>query len=134
MNYTDIAEILKEVTEELQLCTIKEVAYVMRRDDKTVYGYRAGITQPSWEDVCHLSRHLIKEHGYYKLAMQTFLMSCGGRTNGRIDDDIMGIIEAIPQLRQGWGAQDATQYFNGLGKMKAELKDLEAEGQKKLKP
>lgn len=129
-DYTEFSEILKEVTEELQLCTVKEVAYVMGVGDKTVYGYRAGITQPAWDTAVRLANHLRKEYGYYRLAMQTMLCTLGGRANGKVTDDLMGIYEAGTDLRRAFQDGDKTAYENALSKIKEEIKDLEAEGGK----
>lgn len=125
-DYTEFSEILKEVTEELQLCTVKEVAYVMGVGDKTVYGYRAGITQPSWDSAVRLANHLRKEYGYYRLAMQTMLCTVGGRADGKVIDNIMKMMEAATDLNRSFG-KDKTKSKNALGRMKEQFDILTEE-------
>jgi hypothetical protein len=117
MDYTEFSEILKEVTEELKLCTIKEAAYIMGRDDKTVYGYRAGVTQPNWDDAVRFANWLRQEHDYYKMSMQTFLTPGGGRADGRVTDNTRKIIEACVDINRSF-PDDTTGCQNALGQIK----------------
>lgn len=132
MEFIPFHTILEEITqdEKTRFMTIKEVAYVMNRDPQTVYSYLHGDTQPNWDSAVLLANHIRTEYGYHKMSMQTMLSACGGRANGQVLDDLMGIYSAGTDLHRAYNAGDKTAYDNAISKMKAELLDLQAEGAK----
>lgn len=124
------SQILHEVTGGTNpLCTVAEVAGVMRVHEQTVYGYKNDHTEPSYSKIISLSHYLIEEYGYYKLAMQ-FMPPCKGKANGRVDDDLLSIYEYGTDVHRAFREKDSTAYVNALAKMKTEINDLEAEGAK----
>jgi len=124
----EFSEILNELTGgQAPLCTLKELGFVMGVDYQTVWGYRAGNTEPRWKDVVRLSHYLIKEHGYYKLGMQPTLTCCVGKSDGRVSDDLMNLYEAGTDLHRAFKEKNKTESINALARMEAELKDLKAE-------
>lgn len=127
---TDISEILLEITGGTEpVCSLKEIAFVMGVDYQTVWGYRAGNSEPRWRDVVRLSHHLIKEYGYYKLGLQPTMICAGGKSNGKVDDDLFELFEAGTDLHRAY-PKDMTAYWNAFGRMEQQLADLKAEGEK----
>jgi L-rhamnose mutarotase len=121
-DFMSFSETLVEITGGREpMCSIKEIAQVMRKEPQTIYGYRNG-NQPPWQDVVALSEHLIKEYGYYKLGMQTLLIYAYKANNA--DDLIFELIEAALETQKGLQKKDDTIYKNGLGKLLATIETL----------
>lgn len=109
------------------LCTIREVADEMGRNVQTVYGYRSENSDPIFEDVKRLSRYLIKEYGYYRLAYQMFLVCQGGKTNGKVNDQLLALMEDGTDCHRAFDAKDKTGALNAYAKMEEEMKILKQE-------
>lgn len=110
------------------LCTRTELALQMGVTNQTITDYIGG-TQPRWDAVVRLSHYLIREHGYYRLAIQTLLVSAGvSKSNGSVDDEILDIMEASVMLRQGFKSGDKGLFENGLGKLTGAYESLKVEG------
>tara|TARA_R100000908_G_scaffold21969_1_gene8823 strand:+ start:49952 stop:50341 length:390 start_codon:yes stop_codon:yes gene_type:complete len=122
------SEILNQITGGINpLCTIREVSDVMGRNTQTVYGYRNEQSQPDFEDVKRLSRYLIKEYGYYRLAYQMFLVCKGGKTNGMINDQLLEMMEHGTDCHRAFEAKDKTKAMNAYGKIEEQMKILKQE-------
>ncbi|WP_441001269.1 hypothetical protein [Fodinibius sp. SL11] len=110
------------------LCTVSDVAEIMRKETSTVYGYRSARQQPNWDDAVALAKWLIKEHDYYRLALQTLFVCSGGSINGRIDDEILSIMEACVKMRKGFNSDNKAVFENGFGVLTSAVENLKAEG------
>lgn len=127
----EFSEVLVELTGGKDpIMTLKEIAFVMGVDYQTAWGYRAGNSEPRWRDVVRLSHHLIKEHGYYKLGLQPTMICQGGRSNGKVNDDLLELYEAGTDLHRSYPS-DMTGYWNAFGRMEQQMADLKAEGEKR---
>lgn len=129
MDIQDFSELLIEITGGQEpLMTLKEIAFIMDVDYQTAWGYRQGNSEPKWKAVCRLSHHMIKEHGYYKLAMQP-MISVGGKSNGKVNDDLMLLFEAATDLNRAF-PDDSTAFWNAYHRMQHQMEDLKSEGDK----
>lgn len=127
----DISEILIGLTGGNEpTCTIKEIAFVMGVHVQTVYAYRSGQNEPLWRDVVRLSHHLIKEYGYYELAMQPTMICKSGRTNGRVNDELLSLLESSTDLHRAFQSKNGADFWNAFNQMKKELEVLKEEGAK----
>jgi hypothetical protein len=122
-NFMSFQTVLIEITGGAEpLCSIGEVAHVMRKGEQTVYGYRNGNSQPSWTDAIALSEHLIREYGYYKLGMQALLVHAYMDSNP--EQVVFEIIEAGIELKKAAKNQNETAYKNALGQLTASIETL----------
>lgn len=128
---TDFAEILAEITGGTQpLCTIKEVAFQLGVSQQTAYDYRSGNTEPSWSSVVRLSQYLIREYGYYRLAMQpTFACLQTNAADGKVNDQLLNIYEAGADLHRAFNSRDRVGYCQCITQMEKELIILKQEGE-----
>gem|GEM_PF-6145193 len=119
----NISEIFIEITGGKQpMCTIKELARVMRKQPKTIYAYRSGTSQPNWDDTCELAEYLIKNYDYYKLAMQAFPV--GPDSADKLDEQLIEIMTAALQCMRG----DKKELTNGIGRMTFAFEKLKTKG------
>jgi hypothetical protein len=116
------SQIMIEITGGAEpLCSIKEIGRVMHKEPATVYGYRNG-NQPPWDAVVSLSEHLIREHNYYNLAIQMFLLA--PYANANPEQIIFELFEAGIELKKAAKDKNETAYKNALGQITASIETL----------
>lgn len=111
------------------MCTRTEIALQMGVTNQTITDYING-TQPRWDSGVRLAHYLIREHDYYTLAMQTMLVCIRGKSNGRIDDELLDLVSVIPLMRTSYENRNSGAYQDALGKVKSIFERLKAEGKK----
>lgn len=124
-----ISQILNEILGGIDpMCTVRELAGVCDVTERTVSNWRnVDGTEPPYSKVKALSHYLISEYEYYGLAFQ-FMLPCNGRANGSVQDDTLSIYEALTDLNRAYRKKEKQTFETSLDRIKAEVKDLEAEG------
>jgi len=126
----EFSDVMNEITGGVTpICTMKEVAFQLGVSLQTAYQYRAGETEPSWSAVVRLSRYLITEYGYYRLAMQPTVATLAGKADGRVNDQLLNIYESGTDLHRAFTAKNRVDYVMAISAMEKELVILKQEGE-----